>query len=547
MRRSSIVKKPIRKASKPREREISKKVVSRLDKNRKTTLRSHAKISIKAKAAPTKKEPVQEPEPAFLRDPKSYQKIMEIPVYEPTNEEFKEPFLLIKKLVDLGYHKYGCIKLKTPKTWNPEFSYSRPDKKLTTRKQILRDLIKGKAFEQNIESYTAQEFKEMADEFQTNFKRNTSFKFPNTSRANEYEFWALVEDPQLAKKKVSVEYAADLPTRRYGSAFPTVYKAKMTDELDYNDEKTHPFNLNNINHAKDSLFQIIQTKSENISGITSPWIYFGMLFASFCWHVEDLYMYSINYMHQGAPKTWYCIPPDHKEDFDVVIREKYPDLFVRKPGIMHNIVLTINPLDLVENNIPVYRTEQCPGDFIITFPKSYHAGFSHGFNISEAVNIASYDWIPFAQMAVEDYIKEGNHKNGSFPYEWLLMENVKLNEELDLTREAKSQLARIYEDVKNRELEQRDIVLRSHAKVTIRSFSDKLTRHDAITCMTCKNYPYLSYISCIACNKKVCTHHIAPCKCVNATVLLYQRFTDDELNKLSLNLKQYLPKKRGHK
>ena len=39
----------------------------------------------------------------------------------------------------------------------------------------------------------------------------------------------------------------------------------MTDELDYSNEKTHPFNLNNINQAKDSLFQIIQTKSENIS------------------------------------------------------------------------------------------------------------------------------------------------------------------------------------------------------------------------------------------------------------------------------------------
>ncbi len=56
------------------------------------------------------------------------------------------------------------------------------------------------------------------------------------------------------------------------------------------------------------------------------------------------------------------------------------------------------------------------------------------------MNIASYDWIPFAQMAVKDYIKEGNHKNGSFPYEWLLMENVKLQEELDLTREAKCQV-----------------------------------------------------------------------------------------------------------
>ena len=106
------------------------------------------------------------------------------------------------------------------------------------------------------------------------------------------------------KSKVTVEYAADLPTRRYGSAFPTVYKGKATDDLNPKDEKTHPFNLNNINRAKDSLFQIITTKTDNISGITSPWIYFGMLFASFCWHVEDLYMYSINYMHKGDPKTW---------------------------------------------------------------------------------------------------------------------------------------------------------------------------------------------------------------------------------------------------
>ncbi len=107
-----------------------------------------------------------------------------------------------------------------------------------------------------------------------------------------------------SRNKVSVEYAADLPTRKYGSAFPTVFKGKVTDDLDPTEEKTHPFNLNNINQAKDSLFQFITTKNENISGITSPWIYFGMLFASFCWHVEDLYMYSINYMHKGAAKTW---------------------------------------------------------------------------------------------------------------------------------------------------------------------------------------------------------------------------------------------------
>jgi hypothetical protein len=31
----------------------------------------------------------------------------------------------------------------------------------------------------------------------------------------------------------------------------------------------------------------------------------GSLFASFCWHVEDNYMYSLNYMHEGSDKTWY--------------------------------------------------------------------------------------------------------------------------------------------------------------------------------------------------------------------------------------------------
>lgn len=109
----------------------------------------------------------------------------------------------------------------------------------------------------------------------------------------------------VKKDTVAVEYAADLPSMRYGSAFPTLFRGKGAEEVNVDDERVHPFNLNNLIHTKDSLFQIIAKRQDYISGITSPWVYSGMLFASFCWHVEDLYMYSINYMHKGNAKTWY--------------------------------------------------------------------------------------------------------------------------------------------------------------------------------------------------------------------------------------------------
>lgn len=48
----------------------------------------------------------------------------------------------------------------------------------------------------------------------------------------------------------------------------------------------------------------LQLLEGEIPGVSTPMLYVGMIYATFAWHVEDHYLYSINYQHQGAAKTW---------------------------------------------------------------------------------------------------------------------------------------------------------------------------------------------------------------------------------------------------
>jgi histone demethylase JARID1 len=100
-----------------------------------------------------------------------------------------------------------------------------------------------------------------------------------------------------------------LPTSSYGSGFPS--KKGLTEDPQF-DYVENLFNLNNVYLSPTSLLRVIQEKEEKISGISLPWMYVGMQFATFCWHVEDLFLNSVNYMHHGATKTWYIVPGHQK-------------------------------------------------------------------------------------------------------------------------------------------------------------------------------------------------------------------------------------------
>lgn len=63
----------------------------------------------------------------------------------------------------------------------------------------------------------------------------------------------------------------------------------------------------NVANLSSTLSRILPS-AKGLPGVNTPYLYFGMWRATFAWHVEDMDLFSINYIHFGAPKFWYAIP-----------------------------------------------------------------------------------------------------------------------------------------------------------------------------------------------------------------------------------------------
>lgn len=243
--------------------------------------------------------------------------------------------------------------------------------------------IEAFGFEQAQREYTLQQFGEMADKFKSDYFNMPVHMVP--TGLVEREFWRIVSS---IDEDVTVEYGADLHTMDHGSGFPTKSSLNMMREDKEYAESS--WNLNNLPLLEESVLRYINA---DISGMKVPWMYVGMCFATFCWHNEDHWSYSTNYLHWGEPKTWYGVPGSYAETFEATMRKAAPELFQSQPDLLHQLVTIMNPNILMNAGVPVYRTDQNAGEFIITFPRAYHAGFNQGYNFAEAVNFAPADWV----------------------------------------------------------------------------------------------------------------------------------------------------------
>ncbi|KAL6131254.1 hypothetical protein ACLB2K_069630 [Fragaria x ananassa] len=160
-----------------------------------------------------------------------------------------------------------------------------------------------------------------------------------------------------------------------------------------------PWNLQVIARSPGSLTRFMP---DDIPGVTSPMVYIGMLFSWFAWHVEDHELHSMNFLHNGSAKTWYSVPGNYAFAFEELIRtEAYGGTADRLAALslLGNKTTLMSPEVVIASGIPCCRLIQNPGEFVVTFPRAYHVGFSHGFNCGEAANFGTPQWLKVAKEA----------------------------------------------------------------------------------------------------------------------------------------------------
>ncbi|XP_039737972.1 LOW QUALITY PROTEIN: lysine-specific demethylase 4D-like [Pteropus medius] len=180
-------------------------------------------------------------------------------------------------------------------------------------------------------------------------------------------------------------------TRLYDSP---IYGADISGSLF--DANTKQWNLGHLGTIQDLLEQECGVV---IGGVNTPYLYFGMWKTTFAWHTEDMDLYSINYLHFGEPKTWYAVPPEHGQRLEHLAKELFPGSSRGCEAFLRHKVALISPTVLKENGISFSWITQEAGEFMVTFPYGYHAGFNHGFNCAEAINFATPRWIDYGKVA----------------------------------------------------------------------------------------------------------------------------------------------------
>ncbi|XP_058518292.1 lysine-specific demethylase 4D-like [Ochotona princeps] len=305
-----------------------------------------------------------QPDSSAVQDP-SCGSIM---TFRPSWEEFMDFTSFIAAMEAQGAHRAGLAKVIPPPQWSARQTYH--DIGDIVIPSPLQQVVSGKAgvftqYHKKRKAMSLSDYRQLAN-----------------------------SDKYRAPAHLSLDQVEKLYWRSRAYGAPPIYGADVSGSLF--DDNTTVWNLRNLG----SLLDLLQQEcGVLIEGVNTPYLYFGMWKTTFAWHTEDMDLYSINYLHFGEPKTWYAVPPEHGRRLEELAAQLFPASAQACRAFLRHKVALISPSVLRENGIPCQRITQQPGEFMVTFPYGYHAGFNHGFNCAEAINFATLRWIDYGKAA----------------------------------------------------------------------------------------------------------------------------------------------------
>ncbi|RKP00104.1 hypothetical protein CXG81DRAFT_13646, partial [Caulochytrium protostelioides] len=337
--------------------------------------------------------------PAYYAEPGG------IPVFEPTEAQFSDFYRFMLAVEAYGYVA-GVIKITPPAAWTAARRAIIPRclERVRVRNPISQEISSGGlpagTYQQlNLESrksYTLQEWanaSRLPRHCKNRPNKNKHRVRPNKNAPVALAPFTFDVDALGAHYDDATCEALERAYWRSLSHGAPRYGADMSGTLfDPDADAANPWNIGKL----DNLLTRVQRA---LPGVNRPYLYFGMWKATFAWHVEDMDLFSINYIHFGAPKQWYVIPLAQRARFEREAKSFFSGVAAHCPEFLRHKMSIIHPRHLAARGIRVQKVIQRAGEFIVTFPGGYHQGFNLGFNGAESVNFALPSWIQVGKQA----------------------------------------------------------------------------------------------------------------------------------------------------
>lgn len=103
-----------------------------------------------------------------------------------------------------------------------------------------------------------------------------------------------------------------------------------------------------------------------LPGVSSAYLYIGTWRAMFAYHVEDLDLYSINYLHSGAAKSWYSIKQKDRKRFEALAESYFGEEREQCNEFLRHKTKIFSPQKLKDHAIECTTVLHEAGEFIVS-------------------------------------------------------------------------------------------------------------------------------------------------------------------------------------